>query len=155
MNNWNFTGNLGHSAEQRFAPNGDSVVSFSVAVKSGYGDKEQTTWAKCSMWGKRGESVLPYLTKGQLVGISGEVTLREYERKDGSGKGYSLEVRVNDLTLLGRKGDAPADMTPAQRTHSEAKANGYQPGSTTDGGFGDMGDDVPFSHMRGKMLNCI
>lgn len=47
------------------------------------------------------------------------------------------------------------EQSPAQQAHSEAKANGYQAGSTKDGGFGSMSDDVPYSHMRGKMLNCI
>ncbi len=119
MNNWNFTGNLGRDAEQKFV--GDSsLVSFSVAVKSGYGDKAVTTWANCQMWGKRGESVLPYLNKGQLVGISGEVTLRLYEKKDGTA-GSSLDVRVNDLTLLGKSEPSPVT------EHSAAKANAYVP----------------------------
>lgn len=63
MNNWNFTGNLGKAAETRHTSSGDAVVQFSVAVKSGYGKNEKTTWANCSMWGKRGEAVAPYLTK--------------------------------------------------------------------------------------------
>ena len=105
MNNWNFTGNLGRDNELRHTPNGDCVVSFSVGVKSGYGKNESTTWANCSMFGKRAESVAPYLIKGQLVGITGEATLREYDRKEGT-KGYSLDVRVNDLTLLGGKKDS-------------------------------------------------
>lgn len=105
MNVWNFTGNLGRDAEQRHTAGGDSVVNFTVAVKSGFGDKAVTTWANCTIWGKRGESVLPYLLKGQLVGVSGEVTLREYDAKDG-GKGKSLDVRVNDLTLLGKRDDS-------------------------------------------------
>lgn len=60
------------------------------------------------MFGKRGESVLPYLLKGQLVGVSGEVNNREWQDKEGQ-KRMSLEVRVNDLTLLGSssKGDKP------------------------------------------------
>jgi len=122
MNSFNFTGNLGHSAEQKFAPSGDSIVTFSVAVKSGYGDKAATTWTKCTMWGKRGDSVLPYLNKGQLVGINGELTLREYDKKDGT-KGASLEVRVNDLTLLG-KADAISTASPVTE-HSAAKANAF------------------------------
>lgn len=105
MNVWNFTGNLGRDAEQRHTAGGDSVVNFTIAVKSGFGDKAVTTWANCIIWGKRGESVLPYLLKGQLVGVSGEVTLREYDAKDG-GKGKSLDVRVNDLTLLGKRDDS-------------------------------------------------
>ena len=126
MNIWNFTGNLGNAAEQRFTTAGDSVVNFSVAVKSGYGDKAVTTWANCQMWGKRGESVLPYLTKGALVGVSGETTLRKYDKKDG-GEGFSLDVRVNDLTLLGSKSsnepekDAPAKAAPANGVSEQHK----------------------------------
>lgn len=114
MNNWNFTGNLGKEAESRYLPNGDAVVSFSVAVKSGYGDKALTTWVRCSMFGKRGEAVAQYLTKGQLVGVSGEACLRPWKDKEGNEK-QSLEVRVNDLTLLGKSegaGSKPASAQP-------------------------------------------
>lgn len=102
MNSWAFTGNLGQDSEQRFTPNGDSIVSFSVGVKSGFGDKATTTWARCSMFGKRGDSVAPYLLKGQLVGITGELSAREWVDKEGL-KRTSIEVRVSDLTLLGKR----------------------------------------------------
>lgn len=133
MNVWAFTGNLGRDAEQRFTQDGTSVVSFSVAVKAGYGDKESTAWPKCAIFGKRGEGVLPYLVKGQLVGVTGELAMREYDKKDGSGKGYSLEVRVNDLTLLGKKGDVQPQ-TPVSE-HSAAKANAF---------VDDDVDSIPF-----------
>lgn len=107
MNNWSFTGNLGRDAETKYVGE-SSVTEFSVAVKSGYGDKATTTWAKCAMWGDRGEKVAQYLTKGQAVGIVGELTLREYVKKDGA-NGASLEVRVSDMTLLGKKGDSGSD----------------------------------------------
>ena len=142
MNSWSFSGHCAADAESRFTPSGDAVVSFSVGVKSGYGDKATTTWARCQMWGKRGEAVAPYLTKGQLVGVVGEVTLREYDKKDG-GKGYSLEVRVNDLTLLGKReaGDAPQQPQPRQQPQQRpAQQN-------AGGGFGDMDDDIPFNRI--------
>ena len=99
MNRWIFTGNLGGDAELRFTNKGIPVAGFNVAVVSGYGENKATTWARCSLWGKRAESLAPYLNKGTLVAVSGEVTLREYESK-GS-KGTSLDVRVDELTLLG------------------------------------------------------
>jgi single-strand DNA-binding protein len=102
MNVFNFTGNLGRDCETRFTPNGDAVTNFSVGVTSGYGDKSTTTWVNCNLWGKRGESVAPYLKKGTQVAISGELTNRQYVDKEGNEK-YSLEVRVNDLTLVGSK----------------------------------------------------
>lgn len=132
MNAWQFTGNIGKDAESRFLPNGDPVVSFSVGVKSGYGEKATTTWARCAMFGKRAESVSQYLTKGQLVGISGEVTLREWNDKEGQ-KRSSLEVRVNDLTLLGKK-DGQQAAQPSQQAPAPQQADS----------FGDFSDDVPF-----------
>lgn len=132
MNAWQFTGNIGKDAESRFLPNGDPVVSFSVGVKSGYGEKATTTWARCAMFGKRAESVSPYLTKGQLVGISGEVTLREWNDQQGQ-KRSSLEVRVNDLTLLGKK-DGLQAAQPRQQAPASQQADS----------FGDFSDDVPF-----------
>ena len=135
MNTWQFTGNIGKDAESRFLPNGDPVVSFSVGVKSGYGEKATTTWARCAMFGKRAESVSQYLTKGQLVGISGEVTLREWNDKEGQ-KRNSLEVRVNDLTLLGKK-DGQQAAPQRQATQQQAKP-------ADSGGFGDFDPDIPF-----------
>ena len=144
MNAWQFTGNIGKDAESRFLPNGDPVVSFSVGVKSGYGEKATTTWARCAMFGKRAESVSQYLTKGQLVGISGEVTLREWNDKEGQ-KRNSLEVRVNDLTLLGKKDGQQA--APQRQAPRQAP---QQAGSM------DMDDEIPFMrHADGAAWRAI
>lgn len=118
MNIFTFTGNLGKDAEQRFTAGGDSIVSFSVAVKSGYGDKAKTSWVKCSMFGKRGDSVLPYLKKGQLVGVSGEFTMNEWQNKEGQ-KQTTPEVRISELDLLGGKGEKQDK--PAQKETSYAE----------------------------------
>lgn len=153
MNSWNFTGNIGNAAEQRHTPSGDSVVQFSVAVKSGYGEKEVTTWTKCSLWGKRGESVASYLTKGQLVGVTGEVTLREFTDKDGV-KRTSLDVRVNDITLLGNK----RDHAPSSSNNANIPAQTRAPSAnSTDagGGFADMADDIPFSPISRRLAMVI
>jgi single-strand DNA-binding protein len=134
MNNWNFTGNLGKDAETRYTPAGKAVVQFSVAVKSGYGENASTTWARCSLWGDRGTAVEQYLIKGQLVGITGEVQLKEFTNKEGN-KQSSLEVRVNELTLLGGRQDkAEAPQRPVERKAAPAPA----------GAFDDFADDLPF-----------
>lgn len=151
MNNWNFTGPLGKDAETKFIKSGEAVVTFSVAVTSGYGDKKATTWARCEMWGKRGESVAPYLLKSQLVGVSGEVTNREYTDKDGN-KRTSLDVRVNDLTLLGKKDSASAPQEPRQPAAKPQQSAPQQSG----GGFGDFDSEVPFANIgRGLSVHVI
>jgi single-strand DNA-binding protein len=120
VNIFAFTGNLGRDAEQRYTQKGDSIVSFSVGVSSGYGENKSTTWANCSIFGKRGDSVLPYLKKGQQVAVHGEASLREWKTKDGETR-TNLEVRVNDLTLLGSKGDKPAkqEKEPSYAGHED------------------------------------
>lgn len=125
MNNLCATGRIGKDCETRFTQSGDAITSFPVAIDSGYGEKKVTTWLNCSMFGKRGEAVAPYLKKGGQVAISGELTNRQYTDKSGNEK-YSLDLRVNDLTLIGGK---PADDKP-KRVERE-------PGA-------DMEEDIPF-----------
>lgn len=135
MNVYTFTGNLARDAKINSTEKGDSVGSFSVGVKSGYGDKAVTNWINCSLWGKRADSLAPYLMKGQGVAISGELSLRKYKSKDGT-EGASMEVRVADVTLIGSKEDR-APMTPQTASKSMSKA---------DGGFDAFDEDniLPF-----------
>jgi single-strand DNA-binding protein len=130
MNKFIFTGNLGKDAEVKVTQSGMSVCSFSVAVKSGYGDKEKTTWANCALFGKRAEGQLPqYLTKGAQVCISGQLTLDEWKGEDGTTQ-KSLKVNVDDLDLIGGKSESPAQRQPQQQAQA--------PGE--DGDF----DSIPF-----------
>ena len=107
MNVFTFSGNLGNDCRTGNA-GGQPVVNFSVACKSGYGDKAQTNWIDCALWGKRGESLQQYLTKGQQVVVSGELGTREHD-----GKTY-ITCRVNDVSLLGGK-QQTGNAAPAQQ----------------------------------------
>lgn len=133
MNVFIFTGNLGKDAELRHTGDGTAVLGFSVAVKSGYGDKEKTVWVGCTIWGKRAEGRLSeYLTKGQKVAVTGELSEREYE-----GKKY-LQVRVSEIELIGSKeANDNQQRQPAPQPQQQA-ANPYQ--APVD----DMSDPIPF-----------
>lgn len=131
---------LGSDPEQKFTGDGTSIVSFNGAVDSGFGDKKVTTWIRYSLFGKRGESVLPYLTKGNQVAVSGELANRKWTDKDGQDR-YSLEVRVNELTLIGGKPEGGG-----QRPQP-ASDSGYQKPpapSKPKPSFDDFDADVPF-----------
>jgi len=102
MNLFSFTGNLGKDAEVKHMQSGTALCEFSVAVKSGYGDKEKTNWVRCVMFGKKAEGQLPqYLVKGTQVAISGELELQEWE--GANGKGAALAVTVQNIDLIGGK----------------------------------------------------
>ena len=102
-------GNLGRDAELRQAGK-DQVCSFSVASSRKSRGEEQTTWVRCSLWGKRAEALAKYLTKGSKVAVSGELSSHEYD-----GKTY-IELRVQEIELMGgnkpsasRRDDPPPD----------------------------------------------
>lgn len=108
MNNFNFTGNLGNDCRQGQAGQ-TAVVNFSVAVKSGYGQNEQTVWVDCALFGNRATALASYLTKGQTVAVSGELGTREH-----NGKTY-ITCKVNDVTLVGSKPQQQGQQAPQQK----------------------------------------
>lgn len=117
MNVFSFTGNLGGDAEVKQV-SGTALCKFSVAVKSGFGDKAQTIWIGCDLWGKQAESKLPdYLKKGQQVAVSGELSSREHE-----GKTY-LGVRVSSIDLVGGKSDGGSSPAQAPRQANPAPSD--------------------------------
>lgn len=139
MNVWCFTGHLGNDCKVEYTAGGTAVCSFNVAVSSGYGQNEKTTWARCGLFGKRAEGKLPeHLTKGQKVAISGEVTLDEWTDQQNV-KQKMLKVRVVELDLIGAKSDA----TPQQQQAPAPQPNQPQP---PQGGFGDD-DQIPFNRL--------
>jgi len=55
-----------------------------------------------TFWGKPVDIIEKYLLKGKEVGISGKLTYRDYEDKDGV-KRYVTDIVGNELLLLGGK----------------------------------------------------
>ena len=95
MKSITIAGNVGKDAETRSTQNGDKVTSWTVAVEDRQGQEKRTLWFDCALWGKRGEGLAQYITKGGKVAVSGELSTREYE-----GKTY-LQVRAEQVTLMG------------------------------------------------------
>lgn len=123
---------IGNDPEQRYTQSGDSIVSFNGAVDSGYGQNKVTTWIKFNLWGKRGESVLPYLSKGAQVAVSGEIANRKWQDKEGQDR-YSLECRLNDVTLIGGKKDDAPQQSPKAPAKNKPKPQ-----------MDDLDDSIPF-----------
>lgn len=92
-------GKLGRDAELRHTQGGDSVCSFSVAVDQRDGKDRSTNWWRVSLWGKRGESLAPYLLKGASVTVTGAFSVSEYEGKT------QLNIRASEIALQGGRGD--------------------------------------------------
>ena len=93
------TGRLGKDSEERFLANGTPVLNFSVASDVGFGERKHTVWVECAIFGKRAESLAPYLKKGLAVTIAGDGDLREWESNGKTGK--TLSCNVNDVDMHG------------------------------------------------------
>ena len=135
MNNFNFTGNLGNDCRPGQAGQ-TPVVNFSVAVKSGYGQNEQTIWVDCALFGNRATALTPYLTKGQTVAVSGELGTREHNSKT------YITCKVNDVTLVGGKPQQQGQQQQAPQAWGQQQQQAQQFANQQPQQVADQ--DIPF-----------
>lgn len=129
---------IGRDTEIRYLQNGDAVANIALAFsygKKGPDGKRPTQWADGSLYGKRAESMAPYLVKGQQVGVTLEdVHIRTYQKQDGT-EGFALSGRVAAIEFAGSAPQQNAQ--PAQRQQAPAR----QPASAP---HDDFDSDIPF-----------
>lgn len=125
MNKLTITGNLGNQAELRTLDSGSQAISFSVAVSEKYTNRagetvQETIWVNCTKWVQPGKptNILPFLKKGTRVLIIGKASVRAYQNNAGVPMA-SLELRVDDLELLGQPAD-PQNPTSQPAAHQTA-----------------------------------
>jgi single-strand DNA-binding protein len=104
LNNFQAMGHLGRAPELKQAA-GKQLAEFTVAVSSGTMQKPDTIWLKCTVWGDRAQRVVEKLNKGDAVYVSGRLSIRAYQGKDGTPKAEA-SVMVNEWQALKGKGDA-------------------------------------------------
>ena len=78
------TGNLTRDAELKYTANQKPVLTFAVAVnRLGQDNAQATDYFNVVFWGKTGETLSKWLTKGRSVLVRGSMRSRSYEAKDG------------------------------------------------------------------------
>ena len=105
LNAWSFTGRLTKDAEFKTLASDKSLLVMDVAVNTGFGDYKKTTYVKVQQWGVKNTNTLLYLKKGTLIGVTGEVTLNEWESKTDGTKRMSLQVDTSKIQILSSKKD--------------------------------------------------
>lgn len=130
LNLCQFIGRLGADPETRTMPSGDSVTNIRLAVGWKSKEKEGVEWVPIVFFGRLGEVVAQYLTKGSRIYVSGRFRTQSWE-KDGE-KRYRTEVVGNEMQMLDTKRDG-------ERRQSEPKP------AAEDSGGGGFSDDIPFA----------
>ncbi len=80
MINATISGRITKDATMRQAGSSD-VCSFGIASNKKIKGEDQTTFVDVSIFGKRGETLCQYLTKGSFVVVSGELSTRLHNDK--------------------------------------------------------------------------
>lgn len=133
-------GTVGKDAVLRNTQSGDAILGFSLAVDNGKdasGNKRETTWYDCSIWGKRGSSLERHITKGSKLTLTGRPTVRVHE-----GKAY-LGISVDDLTFQG--GSQGGDRQEERGQQEQRGVEGYGAGGRPSGRSNDFDDEIPFA----------
>jgi len=137
-------GRLTRDAELKYTAGGQAVCKFSIAVnrrkKSGDQWEDEANYFDIVVWGRQGESLHPYLVKGKMIGVDGELRQDRWQQ-DGQNRS-KVEIVAGNLQLLGgnsserQGGGQPPHDAPPRQTHDEGGS--YVP---KDDGFTD---DIPF-----------
>ena len=115
----------------RQTPSGQSVCSMAVAYDIGYGENKKPQYLDLSLWGKRGESLAPYLTKGsQVFVVVDDVHIETYKSQKGSGS--KLVGKIVEIELISGNRDQGQQAQPAKQP-----AKQHEPDEFID-------DDLPF-----------
>lgn len=78
-----------HGAEQ-------NVARFTIAVNSGYGEKEEASFVDCVAFGKQVAVIGKHFAKGKQVLIRGSLVQNRWESPEGQ-KRSKLEVRLENF----------------------------------------------------------
>lgn len=120
-------GRLTRDAELKYTNSGQAVCHFSVATstrrKKGDQWVDEPSYWDVDLWGKSGESLNQYLTKGKLVAVEGSMRQDRWEQ-DGQTR-TKVIVSANTVQLLG--GGQGAGPGPSQ-------GSGYGQGGQQGGG---------------------
>jgi single-strand DNA-binding protein len=151
-------GNVGKDPEIRASGAGMTIASFSLATADRAKDQtgqwvDKTEWHNLVAFGRTAEIVRDYVKKGSQLFIEGKIQTRSWDDKESGQKKYRTEILVNELSLLGGRGEGGA----AGGGSYERSAGGYSGAKSSSSSssyaqapapdYADQGitdDDIPF-----------
>jgi single-strand DNA-binding protein len=153
-------GNVGKDPEMRATQGGMVIASFSLATADRAKDQtgnwvDKTEWHNLVCFGRTAEIVRDYVKKGSQLFVEGKIQTRSWDDKESGQKKYRTEILVNELSLLGGKGEGGSGGGQYSGGASRG-GSGYGGGNTASfdqrapvggndyAGEGITDDDIPF-----------
>src|SRR4051794_41599148 len=99
-------GNLTRDPQMKYLPSQTAVVEFGLACNRKYKtqsgeDKEEVTFVDCTAFGRTGEVINQYFTKGKPIFIEGRLKYDSWEDKQGGGKRSKITVVIDNFQFVG------------------------------------------------------
>ena len=151
-------GNLTRDPELRVTPKGTPICQFSLAINRQFkmesGEiREEVIYVDIEAWGKQGETIAKYVTKGRPLYVEGRLRLDQWEDKNTKEKRSRMKVVLEQFQFLGdsRGGGAPGggpagssepgiDQTASPERHSPPPRGNAGPAKPAE----NLDEDVPF-----------
>jgi single-strand DNA-binding protein len=156
-------GNVGKDPEMRATQGGMVIASFSLATADRAKDQtgnwvDKTEWHNLVCFGRTAEIVRDYVKKGSQLFIEGKIQTRSWDDKESGQKKYRTEILVNELSLLGGRGEGGASGGGSSQYSGGASRGNYSGGGGNTASFdqrapagandyageGITDDDIPF-----------
>ncbi len=147
-------GNLTRDPELRVTPKGTPICQFSLAINRKFKmesgeSREEVIFVDIEAWGKQGETIAKYVTKGRPLFVEGRLRLDTWEDKTTKEKRSRMKVVLEAFEFVGdgrsgapgaaTGGDATPGASPERHAPPPRAAVGGKPAAQE-----NLDEDVPF-----------
>ena len=146
-------GNVGKDPEIRATAGGMTIASFTLATADRQKGQDgqwadKTEWHNLVAFQRTAEIVRDYVKKGTHIFVEGKIQTRSWDDKESGQKKYRTEILVNELSLLGGRGEGGGGSRgESDGSYSRSGATPYANNPVSQPDYGDQGitdDDIPF-----------
>ncbi len=151
-------GNVGKDPEMRATQGGMVIAQITLATADRQKDQtgnwvDKTEWHNLVCFSRTAEIVRDYVKKGTQLYIEGKIQTRSWDDKESGQKKYRTEIVVNELTLLGGRGnnEGGGASSSSQGGYSQRSGGGNTasfdqraPAQEDYANEGITDDDIPF-----------
>jgi single-strand DNA-binding protein len=152
-------GNLTRDPELRVTPKGTPICQFSLAINRQFKmesgeSREEVIYVDIEAWGKQGETIAKYCTKGRPLFVEGRLRLDQWEDKNTKEKRSRMKVVLEQFQFLGdsRGGGGAGGGSSASSSGEFDQTGGSSPerhapparGTSKPASQENLDEDVPF-----------
>ena len=99
-------GNLTRDPELRVTPKGTPICQFGLAVNRQFKDdsgqtRDETTFVDIEAWGRQGETISKYCSKGRPLFVEGRLKLDTWDDKTTGQKRSKMRIVLENFQFLG------------------------------------------------------